>query len=135
MSDEHKIPVIVERLIVAIETHGMFTVGVYRKSGATAKVKQLKQNIDSGKEGQYPTLAALDCLRVKLFENDAQSGWSVPAWSFGQLNKKLVCLPSQDPMTKKYLTQWRKSTWLKIFHLNLGHDFFKWKLCFEHDFF
>lgn len=50
VSDEHKIPVIVERLIVAIETHGMFTVGVYRKSGATAKVKQLKQNIDSGKE-------------------------------------------------------------------------------------
>lgn len=79
VSDEHKIPVIVERLIVAIETHGMFTVGVYRKSGATAKVKQLKQNIDSGKEGQYPTLAALDCLRVKMFENDAQSGWSVPA--------------------------------------------------------
>lgn len=52
MSDDHKIPVIVERLIVAIETHGMFTVGVYRKSGATAKVKQLKQNIDSGKEGE-----------------------------------------------------------------------------------
>eukprot|EP00105_Crassostrea_gigas_P035727 XP_019919875.1 PREDICTED: unconventional myosin-IXa isoform X5 [Crassostrea gigas] len=50
VSDDHKIPVIVERLIVAIETHGMFTVGVYRKSGATAKVKQLKQNIDSGKE-------------------------------------------------------------------------------------
>lgn len=79
VSDEHKIPVIVERLIVAIETHGMFTVGVYRKSGATAKVKQLKQNIDSGKEGQYPALASLDCLRVELFENAAQSGWSVLA--------------------------------------------------------
>ncbi|XP_061172961.1 unconventional myosin-IXa-like [Saccostrea echinata] len=50
VSDEHKIPVIVERLINAIETHGMYTVGVYRKSGANAKVKQLKQNIDSGKE-------------------------------------------------------------------------------------
>ncbi|XP_056022908.1 unconventional myosin-IXa-like isoform X20 [Ostrea edulis] len=50
VSDERKIPVIVERLIVAIETHGMYTIGVYRKSGANAKVKQLKQNIDSGKE-------------------------------------------------------------------------------------
>ncbi|XP_078314826.1 unconventional myosin-IXb-like isoform X4 [Crassostrea virginica] len=50
VSDEHKIPVIVERLIVAIETHGMYTVGIYRKAGAIAKVKQLKQNIDSGKE-------------------------------------------------------------------------------------
>lgn len=76
VSDDHKIPVIVERLIVAIETHGMFTVGVYRKSGATAKVKQLKQNIDSGKEGEWVT--ALDCrLRVQLFV--VQSGWMVGA--------------------------------------------------------
>lgn len=103
MSDEHKIPVIVERLIVAIETHGMFTVGVYRKSGATAKVKQLKQNIDSGKEGQYPTLAALDCLRVKLFENDAQSGWSVPAWSFGHLKKKIGVFALSRPNDEKIL--------------------------------
>jgi hypothetical protein len=52
VSDERKVPLIVERLIVAIETHGMNTIGVYRKSGANAKVKQLKQNIDNGKEGK-----------------------------------------------------------------------------------
>lgn len=103
VSDDHKIPVIVERLIVAIETHGMFTVGVYRKSGATAKVKQLKQNIDSGKEGEWVT--ALDCLKSPAV---CSSKWMDgrclhdPSANFF---KKIVCLPAQDPMIKKYRTQ------------------------------
>lgn len=100
VSDDHKIPVIVERLIVAIETHGMFTVGVYRKSGATAKVKQLKQNIDSGKEGEWMT--ALDCrLRVQLFEDAVESGWSVLARSFCQFFQKDCVLACSRPDDEK----------------------------------
>ncbi|KAK3097842.1 hypothetical protein FSP39_013712 [Pinctada imbricata] len=50
VSESAKIPLIVERLIEKIELQGMYTVGVYRKSGAAAEVKELKQNIDNGSD-------------------------------------------------------------------------------------
>lgn len=52
VTEKEKIPSVVGKLIDAIETHGLYTVGVYRKAGANAKMKLLKQNIDSGKEGK-----------------------------------------------------------------------------------
>ncbi|XP_069137072.1 unconventional myosin-IXb-like isoform X5 [Argopecten irradians] len=50
VSEKDKIPVIIGKLINLVELHGLYTIGVYRKSGANAKVKLLKQNLDSGKE-------------------------------------------------------------------------------------
>ncbi|XP_021359292.1 unconventional myosin-IXa-like isoform X6 [Mizuhopecten yessoensis] len=50
ISEKDKIPVVVGKLINLVELHGLYTVGVYRKSGANAKVKLLKQNLDCGKE-------------------------------------------------------------------------------------
>ncbi|KAJ8304274.1 hypothetical protein KUTeg_017857 [Tegillarca granosa] len=59
VTEKEKIPSVVGKLIDAIETHGLYTVGVYRKAGANAKMKLLKQNIDSGKE---------DLSSIDLFE-------------------------------------------------------------------
>ncbi|KAK3592955.1 hypothetical protein CHS0354_036814 [Potamilus streckersoni] len=49
MKDNQKCPLFMEKLIQALELHGLYTEGIYRKSGAASKVKLLKQEIDNGK--------------------------------------------------------------------------------------
>ncbi|XP_055956290.1 unconventional myosin-IXa isoform X3 [Patella vulgata] len=48
---DQKIPPIVEKLISAIELQGMFTEGIYRKSGSAPKVRSLIQDIDANASG------------------------------------------------------------------------------------
>ncbi|XP_067665748.1 unconventional myosin-IXb-like isoform X12 [Haliotis asinina] len=47
VSEGCKVPKVAERLIQTIEMHGMFTEGLYRKSGAAPKVRHLRQIIES----------------------------------------------------------------------------------------
>lgn len=48
LSDEDmKVPPIIEKLFCAIEVDGLYTVGVYRKPGHTAKIKQLINAINT----------------------------------------------------------------------------------------
>ncbi|XP_025078499.1 unconventional myosin-IXa-like isoform X4 [Pomacea canaliculata] len=58
LKEDQKIPLLVERLISAIETHGLYTVGLYRKSGAAPRARELRQLIETGFEGvnleEYP---------------------------------------------------------------------------------
>ena len=51
-----KIPVIVERLIKAIEIQGLFVEGLYRKSGAAPKARELRSQIETGNELYIPLL-------------------------------------------------------------------------------
>lgn len=46
--DERSVPLVVEKLINYIEMHGLYTEGIYRKSGSTNKSKELKQGLDTG---------------------------------------------------------------------------------------
>uniref|UniRef100_A0A9J7XV26 Myosin IXAb n=1 Tax=Cyprinus carpio carpio TaxID=630221 RepID=A0A9J7XV26_CYPCA len=46
-SDERAVPLVVEKLINYIEMHGLYTEGIYRKSGSTNKSKELKQGLDT----------------------------------------------------------------------------------------
>ncbi|XP_039629390.1 unconventional myosin-IXAa isoform X4 [Polypterus senegalus] len=46
-NDERTVPLVVEKLINYIEMHGLYTEGIYRKSGSTNKIKELKQGLDS----------------------------------------------------------------------------------------
>uniref|UniRef100_A0A673CZI7 Myosin IXAa n=1 Tax=Sphaeramia orbicularis TaxID=375764 RepID=A0A673CZI7_9TELE len=46
-SDERTVPLVVEKLINYIEMHGLYTEGIYRKSGSTNKIKELKQGLDT----------------------------------------------------------------------------------------
>ncbi|XP_053497500.1 unconventional myosin-IXAb isoform X3 [Ictalurus furcatus] len=46
-SDDRAVPVVVEKLINYIEMHGLYTEGIYRKSGSTNKIKELKMGLDT----------------------------------------------------------------------------------------
>lgn len=50
-SEERAVPLLVEKLINYIEMHGLYTEGIYRKSGSTNKIKELRQGLDTGKRG------------------------------------------------------------------------------------
>lgn len=43
-----KVPLVVDRLITTIEMHGLYTEGLYRKSGVSSKVRELKVKMDEG---------------------------------------------------------------------------------------
>uniref|UniRef100_A0A8C5EQW9 Unconventional myosin-IXa-like n=1 Tax=Gouania willdenowi TaxID=441366 RepID=A0A8C5EQW9_GOUWI len=47
-NDERTVPLVAEKLINYIEMHGLYTEGIYRKSGSTNKIKELKQGLDTG---------------------------------------------------------------------------------------
>lgn len=40
-------PQLVEKLINYIEMHGLYTEGIYRKSGSANKIKELRQGLDT----------------------------------------------------------------------------------------
>ncbi|XP_074152277.1 unconventional myosin-IXa isoform X12 [Sminthopsis crassicaudata] len=46
-NEERTVPLVVEKLINYIEMHGLYTEGIYRKSGLTNKVKELRQGLDT----------------------------------------------------------------------------------------
>ncbi|XP_058484724.1 unconventional myosin-IXAa isoform X1 [Solea solea] len=49
-NDDKTVPLVVEKLINYIEMHGLYTEGIYRKSGSTNKIKELKQGLDTDVE-------------------------------------------------------------------------------------
>ncbi|XP_061595383.1 unconventional myosin-IXAa [Cololabis saira] len=46
-NEERTVPLVVEKLINYIEMHGLYTEGIYRKSGSTNKIKELKLGLDT----------------------------------------------------------------------------------------
>ncbi|XP_076980007.1 unconventional myosin-IXa [Tamandua tetradactyla] len=50
-SEDRTVPLVVEKLINYIEMHGLYTEGIYRKSGSTNKIKELRQGLDTDAEG------------------------------------------------------------------------------------
>ncbi|RWS08459.1 Myosin-IXa-like protein [Dinothrombium tinctorium] len=46
ITEESNIPIVVEKLITAIELKGLYTEGIYRKSGTTSKINELKAKLE-----------------------------------------------------------------------------------------
>lgn len=46
VTDEIRIPLVIENLITAIELKGLYTEGIYRKSGTTSKINELKNKLE-----------------------------------------------------------------------------------------
>lgn len=46
VTEEHKIPLVIEKLIYTIEVKGLYTEGIYRKSGVSSKIKEVKARMD-----------------------------------------------------------------------------------------
>lgn len=60
-------PQLVEKLINYIEMHGLYTEGIYRKSGSTNKIKELRQGLDTGEADAAPkTRKYRKCLIICL---------------------------------------------------------------------
>ncbi|KAL1505209.1 hypothetical protein ABEB36_004823 [Hypothenemus hampei] len=50
VTEEHKIPLVIEKLIYTIEVKGLYTEGIYRKSGVKSKITELKNQMDEKPE-------------------------------------------------------------------------------------
>ncbi|XP_048526366.1 unconventional myosin-IXAa isoform X3 [Dendroctonus ponderosae] len=50
VTDENKIPLVIEKLIYTIEVKGLYTEGIYRKSGVKSKITELKNQLDENPE-------------------------------------------------------------------------------------
>ncbi|XP_036203721.1 unconventional myosin-IXa isoform X10 [Myotis myotis] len=55
-SEDRTVPLVVEKLINYIEMHGLYTEGIYRKSGSTNKIKELRQGLDTGLQERKETI-------------------------------------------------------------------------------
>ncbi|XP_054858452.1 unconventional myosin-IXa [Eublepharis macularius] len=49
-SEERTVPLVFEKLTSYIEMHALYTEGIYRKSGSTNKIKELRQGLDTDLE-------------------------------------------------------------------------------------
>lgn len=50
ITEDCNVPVVIERLLAAIEVCGLYTEGIYRKSGVSSKVKELKAKMEENPE-------------------------------------------------------------------------------------
>ncbi|XP_072379986.1 unconventional myosin-IXb-like isoform X4 [Diabrotica undecimpunctata] len=50
VTEDSKIPLVIERLLSTIELHGLYAEGIYRKSGVSSKIKELKNRLDENPE-------------------------------------------------------------------------------------
>lgn len=48
VNDKNPVPMVLEVLLEHVEMHGLYTEGIYRKSGATNRMKELHQRLESG---------------------------------------------------------------------------------------
>ncbi|XP_056644973.1 unconventional myosin-IXAa-like isoform X2 [Diorhabda sublineata] len=46
VTEDNKIPLVIEKLLSTIELHGLYAEGIYRKSGVSSKIKELKNKMD-----------------------------------------------------------------------------------------
>lgn len=71
VGDENQIPMVLEKLITAIELKGLYTEGIYRKSGTTSKINELKQKLENCEEtvdlDSYSVHVITASLKVKKF--------------------------------------------------------------------
>lgn len=47
-SERNSVPVVMEKLLEYVEMHGLYTEGIYRKSGSANRMKELKQLLQEG---------------------------------------------------------------------------------------
>lgn len=47
-SDKVSVPIVLEKLLEHVEMHGLYTEGLYRKSGAANRTRELRQALQTG---------------------------------------------------------------------------------------
>lgn len=95
-SDSNPIPIVMEKLLEYLEMHGLYTEGIYRKSGAANRMRELKQSLEndpsSVKLENYPIHTITGILKQWLRELPE------PLMTFSQYNDFLraVELPGKQ---------------------------------------
>nr|XP_033813082.1 unconventional myosin-IXb isoform X3 [Geotrypetes seraphini] len=71
-SDSNAVPVVMEKLLEHVEMHGLYTEGIYRKSGAANRMRELKESLEndpnSVKLENYPIHTITGILKQWLRE-------------------------------------------------------------------
>lgn len=62
-SERNSVPIVMEKLLEYVEMHGLYTEGIYRKSGSANRMKELKQLLQAG---QAMLSALLTSLQFSL---------------------------------------------------------------------
>ncbi|XP_043910703.1 unconventional myosin-IXb [Protopterus annectens] len=72
ISDKNPVPVVMEKLLEYVEMHGLYTEGIYRKSGAANRMKDLRQRLEQDPDNvvleNYPIHAITGVLKQWLRE-------------------------------------------------------------------
>lgn len=48
IGDKNPVPVVLEMMLEHVEMHGLYTEGIYRKSGSANRIKELHQRLETG---------------------------------------------------------------------------------------
>lgn len=48
VSEKNPVPVVLEMMLEHVEMHGLYTEGIYRKSGSANRIKDLHQRLETG---------------------------------------------------------------------------------------
>lgn len=98
-SDKNSVPVVLEKLLEYVEMHGLYTEGIYRKSGSANRMRELKQLLQTG--------MLRSCCQPFLLPS---TEFSCPAFlrtsvRFDFLSEKLLCtnLCSVEPVLPIHL--------------------------------
>ena len=54
--EDNLVPLVLDRLIEVVDQRGLYVEGIYRRSGAAARVRVLKKALDTGKSKSQQTL-------------------------------------------------------------------------------
>lgn len=50
VSDKNPVPMVLEMMLEHVEMHGLYTEGIYRKSGSANRMKELHQRLETGQD-------------------------------------------------------------------------------------
>lgn len=53
VNDKNPVPMVLEMMLEHVEMHGLYTEGIYRKSGSANRMKELHQRLESGQSFSF----------------------------------------------------------------------------------
>lgn len=97
VSEEQRVPAVIEELITVIELKGIYTEGLYRKSGTTSKIAELKNMLDRGEKVDFDEYSVHVLTAVlKAFFRDMP----VPLMSYDLYDDFLWATAVTDPQER-----------------------------------
>ena len=74
-SERNSVPIVMEKLLEYVEMHGLYTEGIYRKSGSANRMKELKQLLQAGQAMLSTLLTSLHDISFPCNSLLSESIW------------------------------------------------------------